>query len=102
MPQSRRHKVAALHQTVLQGGAIGAGAGVAFAQYLSGDAFMVAFGTALGACTGLICGLLTWVSMAELPEAPIPPVRGPTRARIMPRRGVPDGAAGRHARRRLG
>jgi hypothetical protein len=102
MPHPGRYKVAALHQTVLQGGAIGAGAGVALAQYLSGDASMVAFGAALGVCTGLVCGLLTWLSTAELPQAPIPPVRAPTRAPITPRRGVRDGAGGHRARRRPG
>jgi hypothetical protein len=102
MPHPRRYKVAALHQTVLQGGAIGAGAGVAFAQYLSGDASVVAFGAALGACIGLVCGLLTWLSTAELPQAPIPPVRGPMRAPITPRRGVHDDVAGHRAQRRSG
>jgi hypothetical protein len=102
MYRHRHCKVAALHQTVLQGGALGAGAGAAFAQSLSGDASMVVFGTALGACTGLVCGLLTWVSMAELPEAPIPPVRAPTRAPITPARGAPGGAPGRRAQRRPG
>lgn len=73
---------AILHQAVLQGGAIGAGAGGAFAQCFSGDAAMLAFGVALGACTGLVSGLLLWVSTAEFPEAPIPPVRRLTRQPI--------------------
>jgi hypothetical protein len=91
-----------LQQAVLQGGGVGAGAGAAFAQALSGDAFMISFGAALGACTGLVCGLLTWVSTAGLPEAPIPPVRGPTWAALTPTRAAPDGASGRRARRRRG
>jgi hypothetical protein len=49
-----------------------------------------------------VCGLLTWLSTAELPQAPIPPVRAPTRAPITPRRGVRDGAGGHRARRRPG
>lgn len=100
MPRPDDRPPAALHQTVLQGGALGAAAGATFAQCLSGDTPMIAFGTALGACTGLVIGLVTWVSTAELPDAPIPPVRGPTRRPITPGRGASGGAPGRPAGRR--
>ena len=80
MPPRSDDPIAALHQAVLQGGAVGAGAGTLFAQHLSSDAMAIAFGATLGAVTGFVCGLLLWVSASEFPEAPIPPVRGPTRA----------------------
>jgi hypothetical protein len=43
------------------------------------DAVAIACGAALGAVTGFVCGLLIWVSAGDFPEAPIPPVRGPSR-----------------------
>lgn len=81
LPPPENDRVAALHQAVLQGGAVGAGAGALFAHYAAADAVAIAFGAALGTATGFVCGLLIWVSAVEFPEAPIPPVRGPTRAR---------------------
>ena len=71
--------VATLHQAVLQGGAVGAGAGALFANHLLADAVAIACGAALGAVTGFVCGLLIWVSAGDFPDAPIPPVRGPSR-----------------------
>ena len=71
--------VVALHQAVLQGGAVGAGAGALFANCLLADAVAIACGATLGAVTGFVCGLLTWVSAGDFPEAPIPPVGGPSR-----------------------
>jgi hypothetical protein len=81
MPHPENDRIAALHQAVLQGGAVGAGAGALFARYAAPDPVAIAFGATLGAATGFVCGLLIWVSAAEFPEAPIPPVRGPIRAR---------------------
>ena len=71
-----------LYHAILQGGAVGASAGALFAQHLSGDAGMIVFGAALGACTGFVCGLLTWIGSAELPEARIPPAHRPDAARL--------------------
>ena len=84
MPHPEANRVAALYKAVLQGGAVGAGAGALFAHYVSAGAVALAMGATLGAVTGFVCGLLTWVSAGDFPEAPIPPVRGPTRA--LPRR----------------
>jgi hypothetical protein len=84
--------VQTLYQSILQGGAVGASACALFAQHLSGHASMIVFSAALGLCTGFVCGLLTWVSTAEFPEAPIPPVRGPTWALITSRHGEPGRA----------
>jgi len=64
-----------LHQEVLRGGALGACAGALFASALSGDTVALLFGSALGGSGGLILGLLVWIGSADLPEAPIPPVR---------------------------
>jgi hypothetical protein len=71
--------VVALHRAVLQGGAVGAGAGALFAHCLLADAVAIACGATLGTVTGFVCGLLIWVSAGDFPEAPIPPVRGPSR-----------------------
>lgn len=57
-----------LHQEVLRAGAL-------FASALSGDTVALLFGSALGGSGGLILGLLVWIGSADLPEAPIPPVR---------------------------
>jgi hypothetical protein len=75
-------RAASLYRAILQGGAVGAGACALSAQQLSGDTGMIVFGAALGACAGFVCGLLTWISTAELPEARIPPVERPDAARL--------------------
>jgi hypothetical protein len=85
-----------LHRAVLQGGGMGAAAGALFAHQLGGAPGIVAFGAALGACTGCVSGLLTWIGTADLPEAPIPPVRAPTREAIT--RDVRGGGVGSRAR----
>ena len=74
--------IAALHQAVLEGGVVGAGAGALFAHHLLADAVAIACGAALGAVTGFVCGLLIWVSTGDSPGAPIPPVRGPSRVPV--------------------
>jgi len=79
MPHPENNPVVALHRAVLQGGAVGAGAGALFANHLLADAVAIACGAALGAVTGFVCGLLIWVSAGDFPDAPIPPVRGPSR-----------------------
>lgn len=85
-----------LQQAVLQGGAVGTSAGALFAHQLSGDAGGIVFGAALGACTGLVCGLLTWISSAELSEARIPPVRRPDGDSLRVTQGGPSLGAGSH------
>jgi hypothetical protein len=70
--------LAALHRDVLQGAAIGAGAGTLFAESLGGAGVLIGASAVLGFWTGAVCGLLLWVSATEFPAAPIPPVHGPT------------------------
>lgn len=96
-----RERLAALHQEVLQGAAVGVAAGALFGQSLAAAPFAIGFGAVLGCATGGVCGLLLWVSAAELPEAPIPPVRGPTARPVSPAPRARDDAGARapHDRR---
>lgn len=67
------------HEDVMRGGMIGIAAGALFATLLGASGGLLAFGAALGLFTGFVTGLLVWLSTAEFPDAPIPPVIGPAR-----------------------
>jgi hypothetical protein len=82
MSHPENDHVATLHQAVLQGGAVGAGAGALFAHHLLAGTVAIACSATLGAVTGFVCGLLIWVSTGDFPDAPIPPVRGPSRVPV--------------------
>ena len=70
-----RDAAASPHEQVLLGSGVGLACGGTFAVLLGLPAGMVVFGAALGVATGFVTGLLLWISTADLPEEPIPPVR---------------------------
>ena len=70
-----RRTRANLNRDTMLGGAVGMLSGATFAVALGADGGMVAFGGALGLCTGLVAGVLVWLETADLPEDRIPPVR---------------------------
>jgi hypothetical protein len=71
-----RDAAASPHEQVLLGSSVGLACGGTLAILLGLPASLVAFGAALGIATGFVAGLLLWISTADLPEEPIPPVRG--------------------------
>jgi hypothetical protein len=60
---------------LIVGGAVGMIAGTTFALYLESSPAAFVFGAVLGLATGMIVGALLSVSTADLPDAPVPPVR---------------------------